>query len=169
MNIRTRTRLTLAILLASMAYAPVVSAQGSTGTKFDVQAEVPGVCSVSASNLEFGAFVGAEINTSTKINVKCVNGQHFEVLLDDGNHLAPNGTRQMEFGRGNFLRYDLYTDKPGGSRWGNARGLGVTGIGLGLPQGQDIFVYGRLFGSAFNQSAPAGVYSDTINVTVLYM
>ncbi len=160
MNARTCTRLTSVILLAFVTGAPAAYAANAT-TTFNVTATVDPACRVSANNLNFGDYIGSAIDTQTNVTVNCIQGQGYTVALSNGNSPL-NGNRQMKHGTSDFLRYNLYSDHPGGTVWNSLSPL--PGVGTGL--NQLIPVYGRLPGG---QTDPAGSYSDTITVTVNYM
>ncbi|MDX1803001.1 MAG: spore coat U domain-containing protein [Alcanivorax sp.] len=125
------------------------------------QATINYQCDVSASDLDFGtqpAPLRNDVDAMSTVTVHCTDTTPFDVGLDNGTH----GSRNMANGA-NLLHYDLYQDNGRNIVWGNSSGSRVTGVGLGLGTAVDLPVYGRVFS---NQSAPAGLYTDTITVDV---
>ncbi len=162
MNIRTHTRLTSAVMLAFLASATAAYA-GSNSTTFNVTTHIDPVCSVSASNLGFGAYTGTQIDAVSTISVNCANATLYTVGLSDG--FYPNGIshRMKRFGSSDYLSYRVFQNSARNVDWNNTTSL-VSGTGTGSPQA--LTVYGRLFSG---QSGPIGFYSDTITVTVNWM
>ncbi len=161
-----RIRIHLAALAVFSCVAGMPAAYAATAeTNFNVTATVPNTCSVSAVNLDFASYIGAEKTGTTTITVKCTNLLAYTVGLDDGLNFSSCGGadhRCMTNGT-NFLNYDLYTNDTHTTRWGNASGSWVSGTGSG--SNQDLTVYGLL---PAGQSLFSGTYSDTIHVTVTY-
>jgi spore coat protein U-like protein len=135
----------------------------TTGT-FTVSSTVVATCSVSASNLTFGNYIGAQVDATTTIGVTCTNGSPYDIGLDAGTAPgATTSTRQMVSG-GNTLNYSLFSNAGRTANWGNIVGtdtVNITGNG-GL---QNTTVYGRIPAS---QLSPVGAYTDTITVTITF-
>ena len=131
---------------------------------FTVTANVTSQCSVSASTLDFGA-VGlllANTDGTSTVTVQCASGAAYQVGLDNGQH-ASGTTRRMQ-GPGGLVTYELYRNTTRTQRWGSTINTDtVSGTGNGA--NQTLTVYGRVP----NQTTPsAGIYNDTITVTVTY-
>ncbi len=124
-----------------------------------------GACSVSATDLAFGANSGSMINSTSNISVNCVNGTRYEVGLNAGTASGATVTsRGMTGPGGTLLHYKLSRDAAHTFNWGNTVGTDtVAGTGTGTIQ--SLAVYGQLTAS---QSVPSGNYSDTIVVTVTF-
>jgi len=133
---------------------------------FTASANVAKQCTVSATDIDFGA-VGPLLtatNASSTIATKCTNTTAYQIGLDDGSN-ASGTTRRMRRGvSGDYIDYELYRDANRTLRWGNTLNddrVGATGSGAT----QNFTVYGRVPA----QTTPtAGSYSDTIKVTVTY-
>jgi spore coat protein U-like protein len=140
---------------------------------FDVQASVWYDCAVSAAPLEFGA-VGASLATgavdaTSTISATCTMGAPYTIELDRGQATgATVASRRLTRAVGlGSLDYQLYRDAARLQPWGNGS-LGtsaVNGTGAGVNTARVHIVYGRL---ARQVPPPAGVYNDTITVTVTY-
>jgi len=131
---------------------------------FGVTATVTSQCAVSATTLDFGT-VGlllANTDGASTISVQCALGIAYQVGLDNGQH-ATGTTRRMT-GPGGLLNYELYRNSGRTQRWGSTLNSDTV-IGLGTGGNQSLTVYGRVPG----QTTPtAGVYNDTITITVTY-
>ncbi len=140
---------------------------GSTATTtFNVTADVPTTCSVTANNLAFGTTgtLTSNIDASTTMAPICTNGTLYQLGLDGGLSGATDPTQRKMTNGSPFVLYGLYRDAartlPFGSTIGSNT-LGGTGSGLV----QSVPVYGRIA----PQSTPApGTYNDTVIVTLTY-
>ncbi len=131
---------------------------------FGVTATVTSQCAVSATTLDFGT-VGlllANTDGTSTISVQCALGVAYQVGLDNGQHAT--GTTRRVSGPGGLLNYELYRNSGRTQRWGSTLNSDTV-IGSGTGGNQSLTVYGRVP----NQTTPsAGVYNDTITVTVTY-
>ena len=145
--------------------APPVEAQVATAT-IAVSATVVAGCTVTGGVLAFGNYTGlstAPSDQSTTISVACTQGTSATIALDYG--LTASGTTRRLTSALNFLTYELYKDAARTEVW-HTTGAGLMSIGPAasiLPV--DYTVHGRLTGA---QSAPTGVYADTVIVTVTF-
>ena len=94
------------------------------------------------------------------IAVLCTNGTSYTIGLDAG---AVTG-RKLSGSLGGNLNYALYRDSGRTNNWGSTIGTDTqAGTGNGLLQ--NLTVYGRI---ASAQTPLAGVYTDTVTVTLTY-
>lgn len=140
--------------------------KGDSFSAFTVSAPVANQCTVSASTLNFGpvgVLSAAQPGTST-ISVQCPTGTSYNVGLDAGLNGGGNiNARKMVLGA-NTVSYQLYSNAGHTAIWGSTIGTN-TATGSGNGNSQDILVYG----SVPAQTTPAaGVYTDTVTVTVTY-
>lgn len=131
-----------------------------------VMATVQPMCTVNASDLDFGTVAGflsaANHDGTSVVSVQCVNGSAYQIGLDNGQHALGN-TRRMQ-GPGGFISYELYRNSARTQRWGNTINTDtVAGTGDGSTQNHS--VHGRV---PTQPTPSAGDYSDTITVTVTY-
>ena len=125
-------------------------------------------CMVRTRALNFGTYNGGTlppVDVTGRVRVRC-NGMPFTpytILMGPGG--SGDATNRALFNATNQLLYNLFTDPARTIIWGD--GTGGTGVVTGLPppRNQRFDIYGRVFGS---QNVPAGVYGDTIDVTVLF-
>lgn len=163
--------------LATLFAVPVVQAATATGS-LTVQATLVASCTVNTSStgtttnavLNFGSissFAGnVDASTSStggsKVGVLCSNGTAWTVAMNSG--LNVSGTqRRMSGGSSEYVPYTLYSD----STRTTAIGINTTalsGTGTGALQSYDI--YGRI--PAGTTLASAGVYTDTVTLTLTY-
>ncbi len=140
----------------------------SNTTSLRVQATVASGCRITlATDLDFGSAssLAARHDQSSTILVRCPLNIQWTMGLDDGVN-ASSGARQMRNSNsGQVVRYELYKDFGHMQRWGNAGGELASGAGAGELNPSSSTVYGRVPAQA---TAPPGVYSDTVTVTLTY-
>ena len=157
------TSLALACLLCTAADA------ATTTGNLNIQATVVDTCSVTDASLDFGTVdpaAGTTVPGTTTIDVTCNLGTGYAVGLNNGVN-ASSGARRLQRGSaGEYLSYELYQDPTATTRFGDSvtaeRVTELTGLGI-LPN--VIPVYGTI---AAGQAASAGVYADTVQITVYY-
>ena len=122
---------------------------------------------ISYGTLNFGnyASLNSVINATSaqlagSIRVKCVNGLSYKIFMDGGKSgSVTNRTMVNTTNTSLTMLYNLYTDAARATVWNNT--VGVSDVGNGADQWHT--VYGRVP----SQTTPAaGIYSDTVNVTV---
>jgi len=151
----------------SNSFVPCPAAgDGTTATSFNALVRVTAACTISASNLNFGAInlLTSNVDATSNISAQCANGAPYNIGLSAGN--GPGATvavRQMTQGA-NTLNYSLYRDSSRTGVWGNTIGtdtVAATGTGVA----QSFIVYGRIP----PQTTPGpGAYTDTIVVTLTF-
>jgi spore coat protein U-like protein len=119
---------------------------------------------VSAGNLAFGNYTGAQVDATSTITVTCTNSSPYKIGLDAGTGSGATVTSRKMTSGGNTLNYSMYSDSGRTTNWGNTVGTDtVSGTGTG--SAQNVTVYGRIPAS---QLSPVGSYSDTVTVTVTF-
>lgn len=135
-------------------------------TSFNVTATVPSVCTISATDLNFGTAGTLTANTDANTNLqpKCTNGTAYNTGLNGGLSGATDPTQRKMTKGSEFILYGLYRDAARTLPWGNTIGTDtLAGTGTGLAQ--SVPVFGRIPA----QTTPSpGVYNDTIVVTLTY-
>lgn len=149
-------------LMCSSAYA------ATSSTTFTVNANVLAVCTLSATNVNFGNYDAASAtptDTTSTITALCTNGQTYTVALDAGTSAgATVAARQMTSGA-NLLSYGLYIDSGYTTLWGDGTLSTVTVAGTGTGVNQALTVYGRI---PSGQHEAQGSYADDITATITY-
>lgn len=134
---------------------------------FTVSAAVQPRCTVSATDLNFGNVAGllssANHDGSTAVGVTCTNQTTYKVGLNNGLHASGN-TRRMAGPGGQLIQYELYRNSGRTLRWGNTPGTDTVDK-TGNGSNQNSTVYGRV---PMQPTPSAGVYSDTITISVTY-
>jgi spore coat protein U-like protein len=159
------TLLALAVLPAT-SRAQIYNESGA----MPVRMEIVAACTVSASDLAFGAYASnspTPAQGQTIIQLVCGAQTTAEVMLDAGAGPGRNTSRrtmEREGPGGGRLDYDLYQDPARTIHWGDRSGVDTlevqtSGATLAIP------VYGTMPGG---QRAQDGTYSDTITVSVFY-
>lgn len=151
---------------AALLTAATANAASST-TTFQVTANVSSSCSVTASDVAFGAYdpLSALPTTATGgVTVTCTLLTPYQVGLSAGNGSGATVTGRKMTSGGNTLNYALYRDVTRLSNWGNTLGtdtVSFTGTGLAVNHA----VYGTI---PAQQAVANGNYTDTITVTLTY-
>lgn len=163
-----------ATLLCCVLVLSEAAAFGNAGSAtIAVSAKLLPVVSVSATSLDFGAWVAADqIHAATAtVTVQASAGTSYAVTLDAGRHSDGGFWRHVENG-GSRVPY-LIVDPSESFLWGDggfadtySAGSAVHGVGSGLPQ--PLTASGFLFTLYASAAAPAGTYTDFITVTVYY-
>lgn len=159
-----------AIVLIAAAFCLLPGhAQAFTKTAtFQASVTALDACSVSASPMSFGSVtlpVSSNVDATSSITVNCTSGTAWTLSLSTGAS-SNYGTRNLLSGTEGFM-YNLYTDSNRTLIWGDGTGSSVTDGGTGTGADQVNTVYGRIF-SGQSPLPGAGVYSDTITVTLTY-
>lgn len=133
-------------------------------TSFLVTATISNACTISASNLNFGTYTGAVLNSTSMISVSCTKNAPYYVGLDPGRATGATVTTRKLTSGTHTLNYALYSNSTRTTNWGNTVGTDtVTGTGSG--NSQSLTVYGQI---PAGQSLIPGTYSDTITATITY-
>lgn len=153
--------------LASVVAAATPMAYGaSTSSTLTVNATVLSSCTVTPAILAFGNYSGTQVDGQTDITVLCTSGTAYTVVLDTGANSASLSPRTMAGTPSGSLNYDLYNDSGRTTIWGDGSGATGTIADTGSGLAKTHTVYGRI--PASQLGAPAGAYTDTVNITVNY-
>lgn len=162
-------KLISAAALAAFGLAASVAQAATATNNMPVKITIQNACDVTTTaptTLDFGTQgpLVANIDLSSTITVNCTTGATFNIGLDAGANGGGVITARKMALAGNFVAYQLYSDSGRATVWGPTIGTNtVASTGTGVPQ--PFTVYGRVP----PQTTPtAGVYTDTVNVTVTY-
>lgn len=133
---------------------------------FSATATIASNCLVSANNVNFGShgILSAPVDATGAVATACTVGTAYTIGLNGGLSNAPPGARLMKKGA-ESITYGLYKDAARSQIWGDAStpGSTISGTGNGLTGNNT--VYGRV---PAQNTPSAGLYSDTVVVTVTY-
>jgi spore coat protein U-like protein len=156
-----------AAILVSTSLVPAAHAVSTATAIIPVTATVLSACAVVAAPLVFGNYdptAASALTANTNVLVTCTFGTPYNVGLNQGLGTGATITNRKMMWGANTLTYQLFQDAAFSSNWGQTIGTDTeTGTGSSLPQ--SLTVYGRIPAS---QAAVAGLYLDTITVTVTY-
>ncbi|WP_292572156.1 spore coat U domain-containing protein [Mesorhizobium sp.] len=148
--------------LAGPAVAAV--ATGNMTVRITITAE----CKVqTASDLDFGSkgVIDTNVDQTSTIGVQCTSGQTYNVGLSAGAGAgATVAARKMTGPGAATVNYTLYRDSGRTQPWGDTIGTDTV-AGTGTGNVQNLTVYGRVPPQA---TPAAGVYTDTVAITVTY-
>ncbi len=152
--------------LLSLGVFPPDCGTANNGTfAFNAGALVVPACTVGAGLHDFGGVSGllaGNTDATSAISLRCTYRAPWQVGLDNGQN-ASGQVRRMT-GPGGLVTYELYRNTTRSQRWGNTLNTDTfTGTGTGTTQ--NLTVYGRV---PAQSPRAAGVYTDTIVVTVTY-
>jgi len=155
-----------AICCGFMTCTSFLSAQTAT-TSFGVTLQISADCAVAPSaTLNFGiqGVLVADVTGTTTVNVTCTADLPYQIGLDGGTTAGGDTTTRLMTDGTDTVTYRLFQDAARTVNWGNTAGadtLASTGTG----SGQTFSVYGVL---PAQTTPPAGIYSDTVGVTVTF-
>ena len=147
------------------------SYSGQSGISIQIDATVVNACTVSATDVDFGAVAPTATNLARTgtLSVNCPAGTAYSIGLapssnstSGAGHMSGTGTNT------DTVPYQLRSGPgPGGAIWGNTAttgsvGNGVAGTGNGLPQTRTVYV--TVPGANYRPDS----YSDTVTVNVNY-
>lgn len=155
-----------AVVAALAAAAPAHA--GTANGSIPVSALVLETCIVVATPMAFGSLTdvgAADVDTTSTITLTCTPNADYDIALNDGAN-ADAGQRRMKNGTSaEFLNYDVYMDAARTDAWGNSAGVntkaGTAPLGVAIHT-----AYGRI--PAGVDGVSAGLYSDTVTVTVTF-
>jgi spore coat protein U-like protein len=161
-----------AVAAVGMLVAPSITLAASKSQNMPVQAQVNANCNFTSSNtMDFltydptGANAAAPLGGSVVVSVRCTRGASVSIGIDTGANAGQvaGSTRAMKNGA-NYLGYDFYQDAAYATLWTNAA-PGLYSFVSASNNPFPVTVYGRV---PANQDVPAGLYQDTVVVTVNY-
>lgn len=159
----------LVLCLLGALPATALAQTFSVNAGMPVRVELTGFCTVSASDLNFGAYASNQdvpAQGQSSIQLQCSSGTVAELSLDAGQGTERNTRRrQMETaGARDHLDYDLFQDPGRTTHWGDNSGRDTLEVqATGAPQ--TIPVYGEI---ARKQRVEDGAYNDLIIVRVMF-
>ena len=162
----------LAIAVLGFAFSGAANAQNIQN--INVSAEVPDVCIVDVgtteTTMDFGVIDTAAVvpfDATTTLAWRCSTGFNTVITIGPGIS-GDQENRTLLFGAIPLV-YNLYTDGTFGTIWGDGTGTTATvaAVGTGMANVGNTTVFGRI-PLAAGQAAVAGLYTDTVLVTVVF-
>ena len=161
------------VAATGMLATPTLSLAASKSQNMPVQAQVNVNCNfTSTPTMDFltydptGANATADLAASVGVSVRCTKGASVSIGIDTGanNANAPVGsTRAMKNGT-NYLGYDFYHESTHTTLWTNT-GAGLSSFTSVSSAPATVNIYGKIPQA---QDVPAGLYQDTVVVTINY-
>ncbi|WP_340588966.1 spore coat U domain-containing protein [Erythrobacter alti] len=157
----------------ALAAVPIVllaqpaAAQDSTSGTMPVSATVLENCTVVSSAMAFGPItdVGASnVDSTATLTLTCTANASYEIQLDDGVNADSGQRRLANAGNDQFLNYDIYQNLARSTRWGDDLGIDTVSGSANVLGISTVTAYGRIPQGV--AKVPAGLYADTITVTV---
>jgi spore coat protein U-like protein len=166
------TRIKSAIFAGAATAAAVFATPAQAGTQTSnlaVTATVNASCTISTSALAFGSvdtLSASPVLGTGGLSIACTNGSAWTATAGLGGGTgATFASRRMTSGA-STLNYQIYTDSARTTLWGDGTASTGTITGTGTGSSQAVTVYGRI--PASQTTAPAGSYTDSVQVTVTY-
>jgi spore coat protein U-like protein len=169
MNTRHSAKWVFSALALAGIGATSTALAATAVTGLAVSATVLATCVAAATPVVFGNYTLTALDTTGLITVTCTpDVLAYTVAIDGGTGSgATTSARKLSFGL-NTLNYALYLDGSRTQNWGNTQNtdtLAASAATTTVGAVKTFTVYGRL---PANQTSAAGVYSDTVQVTVTY-
>ncbi|QXP88860.1 Csu type fimbrial protein [Methylococcus capsulatus] len=152
------------------------TAKADASASLNVTATVASKCKINSTTtgLSFGDYDPTDTTDATanngQIQVKCTKGSTHSITMGPGTGTGANCTgtpvRYMKQGT-DQLQYALYQDSGFSTVWGCTTGTGGNAYSYSASSNgySNITVYGKI---PAEQDVPAGSYSDTVTVTVVF-
>jgi len=157
------------MILALSLFVGVGSAAQLSET-LTVTANVPGICSLATSPVNFGLYSGSDTTANGAVHVTCNTGISYTIALAAGSSGSYSPRQMLGPFISDFihatLNYNLYADAAHTSIWGDGSGVTVVASDIGNNSAQSHTVYGLI--PAGQNAQGNGGYGDSITVTVTY-
>lgn len=131
-------------------------------------------CSISSSGVRtaYDPTIASTTTVQSSVTINCTRASGdsasmaFSLAADNGGY--PKGiNNQALLAPGNYIRYDVYMDSGCGTQWkGNSTFNGPLNFPSGQLSATATITYWGCIGAGI--SGPAGVYTDTVNMTLSY-
>ncbi len=160
----TAAALSTGMLTACLAILSGPAFAGSADTTFNVTASVAGSCTISATNVDLGAYDPASGSNATgTITYQCTPGLSPSISLDGGLNSSGNPNGREMAGSPGFLTYNIYQDDSDTTLWGD----GTEGsTEAATADGNSDTATAYVNAPSGQTSAPAGNYTDTVTATI---
>ena len=156
-------------MLGFVAVAALASAQDQVAAAtLEVTATVASACTVESGSLAFGAYQAGpqapSLEGSGGFNVQCTSPASIEIKLDGGLNEGAGGDARAMKGPGNsYLNYALFEgSSPFAFPWDPGLGIVYT-----VDSGANEIVVNGVIDAG--QTAQAGEYSDTVQITMTFI
>ena len=162
---RSASLLVAGLVGAAAALAPTEApAPTKTGT-LAVSAVVQSNCALTGGTMNFGTYTsGQTANLDVDGTISYANCPVGNLVFElDGGDAGNVNARKMTSGS-NALNYQLYRNSTRSAIFGTGTANAYTEVRL-ISGGGSIPVYGRI---ASGQTAPAGNYADTVDITLTF-
>jgi spore coat protein U domain-containing protein, fimbrial subunit CupE1/2/3/6 len=166
-RVRFRTRVAPPPLPLAIVFACVVACVTLSTVRVDAQLLPPPSCTLGMSSVAFGSYnplAASSLDTTGTLTYSCNLTAPLPTIALSRGSSSSYAPRTMTSAEGGVLQYNLYLDALHLLVWGDGADLTtVRFIAVGL-LGQVTF-YGSI---PARQSAPAGVYGDTLVATIYF-
>ena len=159
---------TLLILLVLACMAPGAATAATSTALLAVSATVLSVCGIAATPMVFGNYSstsGTPTDATSTITATCTSGVPYTIAMDAGAGTGGTVATRVLASGGNTLNYTVYSNTGRTTIWGDGTNSTSTVGGTGGLVPQIYTAYGRI---PTGQLSPAGVYLDTVTVTLTY-
>jgi spore coat protein U-like protein len=138
-------------------------AQGTDTANLNINATVNAVGRIiSVGDINFGAYDPTDTNpldANGSVQYRVAKGVDYWVYISE----TSPGVREMAGASlPDTLAFDLYTDAPGGTRWGETQATGISGTSVSNASVTST-IYGRV---AALQNVGVDTYSETLVITL---
>ncbi|MFW1744656.1 spore coat U domain-containing protein [Acinetobacter guillouiae] len=148
-----------------------------TEATFTVQATIANGCGLSSveQQLDFGRhpvvaqgkLSGSVINTTQSWNIQCTARLPVQVMLNGGDHFSNNFRRMKHEQQNEFVSYQLYQDSTSQREYTSGDTYPLTAT-TALDTVLGFAVYGVADLNNNNQPRSAGLYKDTVAITITW-
>jgi spore coat protein U-like protein len=161
MSCRSVRLLALLVLAGTSVSARAAGDRGTLGVRVEVEV----TCTVTSSAIDFGTYVSGQRDPLlAEGSIGYADCPASDLLIElDGGQGGTTKTRMMADAGADRIAYELYKDEARKTVWRAAK-AGQT-VSLADRGSGTVPVYGSIPGRQF---VPAGVYVDTVNITLSF-
>jgi len=154
------------VMSACLASLSAPAFAGSADTTFNVTASVAGSCTISATDVDLGAYdPGSASDGTGTITYQCTPGLSPAISLDSGQNGGGNpNDRQMSNGGSGLLGYNIYQDDTFSTLWGD--GTDGSSTDPVTADGNSDTVTAYVTAPSGQTLVPSGSYTDTVTATI---
>tara|TARA_B110000008_G_scaffold44026_1_gene41761 strand:- start:3313 stop:3831 length:519 start_codon:yes stop_codon:yes gene_type:complete len=156
-----------AMLAGAIGLSPA-SYAGTDNENLSVKSNIVGACSVTTTEMDFGAYSGSELLGTGEVKHTCTLNTPAVITMSQGADPKSGSStavplRRLKHGGGDYLEYFIYSTSNRVTVWGDTTDTGKAVSGTGAEA--TVPVYGKI---AAGQAQPAGNYVDTVSVTITF-
>ncbi len=164
----SRAKLVAASAIVTLMLVSPALATTNVTSQFQVTATVAGTCTLTTTNLAFGAYnpaTSTALTGTTTVSPTCTNTTPYTLSFDGGTTSGGTIAQRLMANGAATLKYNLYTTSADTTILGDGTSGSSTLSGTGNGAAQSTTIYGAI---PVGQYVTPGSFADTVTATVSY-